>query len=385
MAVTGCQRNSFPEYPDSYREYAFVANTGGASVTVLNLVELKAETTLKVAPEPVAVATNPKRNEVYVVSRGNGQSAGTVAVIDTLKTAVVATIAVGRSPEAIAVSPDGQSAYVVNRGSDSVMELDLDRRRVVSSLAAGHQPAAVAIADNGASLAVTSAADGSLILYTPAGRAGTTFVQRTWFHGCAGATSPVILPDSSKAFAACTGSGQVMAVGLAMAPDSWAVKQDGSLVRDRMLALLDVGRQPAFLTVKPDGGEVFVSNSASDSISEIATTQNEVGSTYPIGNRPGHGLVDRNGSRLWVSARGADAISVYSIDDGKFVSSLPAGGAPDVLAFSADGHLLLAADARTGDVAVIRTESKFGPVLLTMLPAGPDPTAIAIKAMQRKP
>ncbi len=384
LLLAGCRQYSLPIYPDDYREFAYVANTGDGSVSVLDLVQLKRETTLKVAADPVAEASNPKRNEVYVVSRQSGQTAGSVAVIDTVKGAVVATIPVGRSPEAIAVAPDGNRAYVVNRGSDSVSEIDLDRRRLVTSLPAGHQPNGIAAAADGRTVAVTSGVDGSLLLYSIAPASKSPMSLRAVMRGCPGASSPAILPNlphPSKVFAACTASNQVMAVGLAMPPDSWEARQDSSLVRDRLLTLLDVGKQPMYLTVKPDGGEIFVSNAGSDSVSEIATTQNEVGSTYPIGNRPGHGLVSQDGSRLWVSSCAGDAISLYSIDDGKFVSSLPAGGAPDMLAYSADEHLLLAADARTGDVAVIRTESKLGPVLLTILPAGPDPTAIAVKAM----
>jgi hypothetical protein len=60
------------------------------------------------------------------------------------------------------------------------------------------------------------------------------------------------------------------------------------------------------------------------------------------------------------------------------------GHAPDALAFSADQHLLLAADAQSGDVAVIRVNEQDGPALFTILPAGQSPNAIAIKAMQRK-
>ena len=157
------------------------------------------------------------------------------------------------------------------------------------------------------------------------------------------------------------------------------------MLADHVLALLDVGQNPTALTLKPDGGEVFVSNSASDSISEISTQTNEVGNTYAIGNHPTHGLVTADNSALYISNSGADSLSLYSIDDGKFLSSLHTGNAPGALAFSADGHLLLAADAKSGDVALIRTVSKLGPTLFTILPAGGTPTAIVTKATQLKP
>jgi YVTN family beta-propeller protein len=133
--------------------------------------------------------------------------------------------------------------------------------------------------------------------------------------------------------------------------------------------------------MKPDGGELFVSNFGSDSISEVSTYTNEVGTTYPIGNKPVHGLVSGDNAALWVANFGSDSLSLYSIDDGKLVSTLRTGSGPDVLAFSADEHLLLAADARSGDVSVIRTQGKLGPSLLTILPAGASPNAIVVKAI----
>jgi YVTN family beta-propeller protein len=195
----------------------------------------------------------------------------------------------------------------------------------------------------------------------------------------------VILPDSSKAFIACSSGHQVMAVSLAAAPGSWAAKQNSALMTDHMLTLLDVGTMPVHLAMKPDGGEIFVSNYGSDSISEISTGTTEVGGTYTIGSKPVHGIVSRDNSMLWVANFGADSLAMYSIDDGRLIGNVRTGSAPDALAFSEDEHLLLAADAHSGDVAVIRTAGTPLPALFTILPAGVSPNAIAVKAIQKTP
>ncbi|MEO6816534.1 MAG: YncE family protein, partial [Edaphobacter sp.] len=174
-------------------------------------------------------------------------------------------------------------------------------------------------------------------------------------------------------------------INLAAAPGSWAAKQNPSLMTDHLLTLLDVGKTPVSLAMKPDGGEIFVSNFDSDSISEIDTWNNQVGWTQAIGNKPSHGVVSRDNSTLWVSNFGADSISVYSIDDGRVVSSIHTGSGPDALAFSADEHLLLAADAHSGDISVLRTQDQAGPTLFTILPAGISPNAIVTKAFKLKP
>src|SRR5271167_3035391 len=100
--LTACQAHDFPQYPANYREYAYVTNQGSSTVTVLDVVNVRLDRELPVAPNPVAVAASPTRNEVYVLNAGTtgGQGSpagqGSITVIDCEHNAVVATIAVGR-------------------------------------------------------------------------------------------------------------------------------------------------------------------------------------------------------------------------------------------------------------------------------------------------
>jgi YVTN family beta-propeller protein len=176
-----------------------------------------------------------------------------------------------------------------------------------------------------------------------------------------------------------------MAISLAAAPDSWAAKQDSAALTDHLLALLDVGKTPVHIALKPDSGEVFVANFGSDSISEVSTWTNEVSGTYTIGSHPVFGVVSADNSTLWVSNFGADTVTAYSIDDGKMVSVVHVGSGPDALALSVEGHLLLAADAKSGDISVVRTQEQRGPALFDMWPSGGQPNAIIVKAFTVKP
>ena len=124
---------------------------------------------------------------------------------------------------------------------------------------------------------------------------------------------------------------------------------------DRLEALLDVGRNPLQLALKPDGGELFVSNSQSNSISEIVTTTNDVGGAYIMGDNPVHGLVSSDNSLLYVANLRSQEVTIYSIDDGKRAGSIHVGDGPSAMAFSDAGHLLFVVDARSADVAVVRT------------------------------
>ena len=150
---------------------------------------------------------------------------------------------------------------------------------------------------------------------------------------------------------------------------------------------MDVGRAPVHLALKPDGGEVFVSNSQSDSVSEIYATTDEVGDTYMIGEDPVMGLVSRDNSVLYEANLHSPDVTVYSIDDGKRIGSVHVGDGPIAMAFSGAGHLLFVVDSRSDDVAVVRTASGSlrGQIpLFAMLPAGRNPGAIVVKAFRVK-
>jgi YVTN family beta-propeller protein len=401
----GCHRNRFPDVPAGYREFAYVSNGGSNTVSVLDLVYLRQDRTLQVGVAPTGLAVNPNRDEVYVVNAGTPSGNGSVSVIDTTSNTVVATIPVHKLPYSIDVDHDGHRAYVANSGSNTVSVIDLDRRREVAVAGTGEQPGLARISPDMRSLVVTNRGSGSVSIFAiapykvdgggltlpgipakPHTATGDPMPHlRAAISGCPGATDAVILPNSTKAFVACSNSSNVMAIQLAASPESSAPQGTPQLT-DHLLALLDVGGDPIQLALKPDGGEIFCSNFASGSFSEIDTQTNEVGGTYPIGNKPAFGIVGEDDSTLWVSNFGANSISLWSIEDGQRVLVSPSTGrAPDALAFSADQHLLLAADAQSGDVAVIRTTDKNGfPALFTILPAGRSPNAIAVKAMPGK-
>jgi len=152
---------------------------------------------------------------------------------------------------------------------------------------------------------------------------------------------------------------------------------------DRLETLMDVGRAPVNLALKPDGGEIFVSNSLSDSVSEVVTGSNDVLDATLMGEGPAVGLVSRDNALLFVGNYRSQYVAIYSIDDGRRIASVRVGDGPSALAFSAAGNLLFAADARSGDVAVVRIGAKGESYsLFTLIPAGRNPNAIAVKAFK---
>ena len=375
-SLTACRRRDFPQYPADYREYAYVTNGGSNTVTVLDLVNLRQDRVIRVGDNPTGIAANPVKNEIYAINTNSNS----VSVIDAEKNALAATIPVHSKPYFIDIDAQGERAYVANSGSNNVSVIDLAARREVAVVGAGEAPGMARISPDGTSLVVSNRAGGSVTIIDP-----KSHKVRSVFSGCPAATHVVILPDSSKAFITCSGGHQVMVLGLARA-DSVIT---GEHV-DRLLAFLDVGQTPVHLALKPDGGEIFVSNFGSDTISEIATQANEVGGAYQVGAHPASAIVSADNSTLWISKFNSGSIEVYSIDDGKTINTVHVGDGPDALAFSAEGHLLLATDARSNDISVVRVASRTPSgasrtgTLFTMLPAGKQPNAIVVKAFHVK-
>lgn len=376
-ALSSCRSHDFPEYPANYREFAYVTNGGSNTVSIYDVVHVRVDREIQVGQNPTGVTANPKRNEVYVVNSGSGQSNGSISIIDTEKNAVVATIPVHKRPYFIDVAPSGDLAYVANSGSNSVSVIDLNTRREVAVAGTGEAPGLARISPDGKSLVVSNRAGNSVSIFQSES-SGNLHIRKV-IEGCPGATDAVILPDSSKAFVACSGGHQIMAIALAHSPDAGSGNTNPARP-DELEALLNVGKTPVDLAVKPDGGELFVSNYDSDTVSEVITNTNDVAGAYFMGSNPLRGIVNQDNSLLYESNFRSQEISIYSIDDGKRVGrSIHVGDGPDALAFSSAGHLLFAVDARSSDVAVIRTSSRS---LFTLLPTGHQPNSIAVKAFR---
>jgi YVTN family beta-propeller protein len=376
VVMAGCHKNNYPQYPANYREYAYVTNGGSATVTVIDVVDVRLDRDIAVGQNPVALAANPVRNEIYVINSGSARGNGSLSFINAEDNTVAGMLPLHKQPVSIDVDSKGERAYVANSGSNSVSVIDLKNRREIAQLGAGSDPSCARISPDGKSLVVSDRGGNSVTIIDP--ETGRT---RAVFTGCPGAVDPIVTRDSSKAFIACSAGHAVMVIALA---------QQHPYEPDQLQTLMDVGRAPMNLALKPDGGEIFVSNSLSDSVSEVVTNSNDVLDAILIGERPVFGLVSPDNSLLYVGNSRSQYVGIYSIDDGRRIASARVGEGPSALALSAAGNLLFAVDSRSGDIAVVRTAaispgstaSVAAIPMSTLIPAGLDPNAIVDKAFK---
>ena len=363
------REQALPDYGPAYREYAYVSNGKSNTVSVIDLRTFELAKTIPVGVSPTGIAANSKKNEIYVVNSGSNN----VSVIDAEKNAVVATIGVHGRPYFIDVAEDGRRAYVANSESANVSVIDLEKRALIGNVRVGSGPGLARVSPDGATVVVSNRNDNTVSVID-----AKLLRLRATLPVCQQPEDIAILLDSSKAFVACTGSSQVASIAL-------ATTKSGEGGSDRVLALLDVGKTPVHLALKPDGGELVVCDFDSDSISFIETRNDEVGSSALVGQHPVRALVTRDSSRLYASNFGSNSVAVYDIDAGRRVTTMAVGSRPEGLALSQDERYLLVLDTQAGDVTVIqkRNPRRLEPTeysLLTMIPVGMQPNAIVVKA-----
>ncbi len=113
--------------------YAYVANNGSGSVSVVNLTTDAVVDTISGngLSSPVDVAATPNGAYVYVTNQGSD----TVSVISTATNTITATVTVGFQPWGIAVSPNGQDVYVANYNGDNSFNSSDPKETSVSVIA----------------------------------------------------------------------------------------------------------------------------------------------------------------------------------------------------------------------------------------------------------
>ena len=102
--------------------YAYVANYNSGTVSVIQISTNTVTATVTVGSNPVGVAITPDGNYAYVANH----SSGTVSVIQISTNTVTATVTVGTDPYGVAITPDGNYAYVTNNGSDTVSVIQIN-------------------------------------------------------------------------------------------------------------------------------------------------------------------------------------------------------------------------------------------------------------------
>lgn len=110
---------------------------------------------------PINLAIRPGGNEIYVAC----ESSDSVVVVDIERRKAVAEIPAGGNPADVTFTPDGKLAFVSNRRDDTVTVIDTAARRAVRNLAVGDEPHGLLTDRDGKRLYVLNTASDDIFVF----------------------------------------------------------------------------------------------------------------------------------------------------------------------------------------------------------------------------
>jgi YVTN family beta-propeller protein len=292
--------------PGAMARSAYVANSGGGTVSAIDTATNLLIATIPVGTEPVDVAIVPDGTRAYVVNKGDG----TVSVIDTATNAVVATIPVGSEPRGVAIAPNGARAYVANSGDGTVSVIDTAAVAVIGApIEVGAEPDGVAVSPDGSRVFVAQRSANISVIDT-----ATSAVVDSVPDILAPARL-AIGPRGGRGFVTNSGSSSVTAFN----------PINGNVVG----APVTVGSEPAGMAIDPSGSLAYVASPADGTISVVDTSLSSPLSPA-LGGFPGATgvAIEPGGLRGFVTDGGG--ISVTLLDTARNIAAgaIPVGAAP---------------------------------------------------------
>lgn len=296
---------------------------------------------------PKGVAVNPETHLVYVTSRDNDR----LYVIDGQTLKIVNSIKVSDQPWGVAVNTVTRKVYVAHYASGDVWVIDAATLAVLEIIPVGGNPTFVKINEKTNKIVVALHANDHVAVidgntdtferYSPSGGSGlwglalntnlnhvyvgtrnTGTVQvldANWSFSLTGTqitpcgstgSAPYAMefnPVNNKLYIVCSPFHNVNAVAI------YQVTGTGGLVRLGMVNIGDGGEDGGGgVTVNTTTGNVFVTNSLSNTVSVISGTTDSVISTVPVTANPFGIGVDRVTGRVFVANRDSNDVYVFA-------------------------------------------------------------------------
>jgi YVTN family beta-propeller protein len=132
--------------------YAVATHHKTGAVSVIDLKNLKVETTIRTGPVPNYAVVSPDGGRVYVSNAGND----TVSEIDTDHWIVRRNFVTGASPEHMVLSHDGRWLYVNNVDDGTVSEISLEQGQVARTFEIGGKLHGLDLSAEGGTLFVSA-------------------------------------------------------------------------------------------------------------------------------------------------------------------------------------------------------------------------------------
>ena len=282
---------------DESRGKAYVVNSAGNTVSVIDADTDTVTATIPVGGRPMGVAVDQSRGKAYVTNLMHD----TVFVIDTGTDAVTATINVGSGPWGVAVDESRGKVYVVNSGSNTVSVIDTGTYAVIATILVGVGPRDVAVDQPSGKAYVTNLMENTVSVI----ETGTDTVIASIPVGD-GPMGVAVDSFGCKAYVA-------NSFGYAV-----SVIDTGTYT---VMANITVGECPNAVAVDSSGGKAYVVNNWGNSVSVIETGTDIVTATILVGQLPKCVAVDESRGKAFVTSPESNGVCTVISDTWKIVDS----------------------------------------------------------------
>ena len=140
-------------------ERIYVANTGGADISVIDPAANSVIGMIRVSKHPHAIVGSLDKSRLYVPS----EQEDVLDVVDLGTSKVIHRVPLGRQPNNLAITPDGRHVYVCIRRESRVDIVDTVSLKKLKSVPVGRAPHNVCCSPDGRWIIVTSVDDNKLI------------------------------------------------------------------------------------------------------------------------------------------------------------------------------------------------------------------------------
>jgi YVTN family beta-propeller protein len=355
--LAGCARRKSRGFPG----YAFVANAGARTVSVVDLNAFVLAKQIGLDGAPGAVLSNPARPGVYVLM----PESGAVCEIDAAKLAVARKTRLANPAVAMRLAADGKSLWVLQ--ARALVRLEGSRLRAVESIPLPGVAGDFDLTRDGRA-AVGFREERRLALV----RLGTRMIEHLIDAGC----EPSLVRFQGDAKRVLVGS---------RADRSLTIFDADS---GRTTVRLPLPMEPANCCFNADGGQMFVTGPGMDAVAIVYPYQTEVGETILAGRTPDGMAVSATPQYLFVANPESGSVTVLDIDTRRLVGAVAVGLEPRHILITPDNRYALVLNRRSGNMAVIRIAAftdrrhRTDPApLFTIVPVGAQPLAAAVVAV----
>jgi DNA-binding beta-propeller fold protein YncE len=349
-----------------FRGYCFVANEAGRSVTAVDLTRFRVRKQIALDAAPSLVVAHPTQAKALALA----PETGTIYELDAAKLEITRRAQAGRSAIGMEFSPSNDVLWTAYRDPASLVGIPLASMKAERRVRLPFAPDTLDIG--------------------PAGLAAAGSAERreiALVSLASGAIERTIATGDEPSMIAFRKDGRHLF--LASRPER--VLRIVEVASGRTVVRLPLPVEPRHWTMKPDGGQLFLSGPGMDAVVVVYVYETEIAETLLAGRAPGTLAAIDAPAYLMAANPETNSVTILDLEnDGRLVASVQVGQSPGTIVLTPEmpgqDRYALVLNEQSGDLAVIRmkslpqdAEQRRRPApLFTLIPVGERPVSAAV-------